>query len=422
MIHICYALHDSTGHYSKFVAASMVSIFENTAEFVTTHIIIDNTVPKENLEKLRDVCLNYGQYIKFYNADELASERIEEIKQAVPRIARHWASVAAFYRLLIQNFVSDNVKKIIYLDADIIINRDINDYWSLDIKSLPLAAVPESFSGVEEINLKKFVPVKIGTVEWFDYFNAGFFILDLDQERKNSEDLLTRCLNFLKAHPDSTHLDQDALNAIFADLYFRLPESFNYLTNYARKLQGNRIEPKTYHYVVNSLQVDSKDVFNQLWFSYFIKTPFCTPRIFWDFRQTIDKYIVDYQRIADQKLKPIQHAFKFITERQRVFFIDPNDQKYIAENIGFDGSEIGLNAKSENAVEKLISQMKQSNSADSKSKRIFLIKLPAEEYDVVKKKLVAENFVENEDFVNVDDLFVAPVLDLPRSYRFVLQM
>ncbi len=422
MIHVCYALHDEFGHYSKFVATSMTSIFENTAEFVTAHIIIDNTVSKENLNRLRDTISNYGQFVRFYNVDELAPTRIDEVKKAVPRIARHWASVAAFYRLLIPNFLPKDVSKVIYLDADTIINRDINDYWSLDIKSLPLAAVPESFSGVEEINLKKFVPVKIGTVEWFDYFNAGFFILDLDQERKNSEDLLTRCLNFLKAHPDSTHLDQDALNAIFADLYFRLPESFNYLTNYARKLQGNRIDQKTYHYVVDSLRIDSKDVYNRLWFEYFIKTSFCTPRIFWDFRQTIDKYIVDYQRIADQKLKPIQHAFKFITERQRVFFIDPKDQKYIAENIGFDGSEIGLNAKSENAVEKLISQMKQSNSADSKSKRIFLIKIPADQYKTIREKLLAEKFIEFEDFVNIDDLFLAPDMLLPNHNHFIRQM
>ena len=418
MIHICYALHDSSGHYSKFVATSMTSIFENTAEFVTTHIIIDNTVPKENLEKLRDVCLNYGQYIKFYNADELASERIEEIKQAVPRIARHWASVAAFYRLLIQNFVSDNVKKIIYLDADIIINRDINDYWSLDMKNLPFAAVPESFSAVEEVNLKRFVPVKIGTVEWQDYFNAGVFILDLDQARNNPEDLLTRCLNFLRDNPDSTHLDQDALNAIFANLYFRLPESFNHLVNYARKL-GLQISAETYHYVVSSLQLDSTDVFNQLWFEYFIKTPFCTQENFLQLKNLIDEHRDNHQKMSEQKLQLIRKMFKIMTERQRVFFTDPQNQKSIEDSFGVDGSEIGLNSAAENAVEKLIDMMKKSQS---ESKRIYLLKIPPDQYQKIREQLVEEKFTEFEDFLNIDDLFVAPAWNLPNSNSFVRQM
>ena len=247
-------------------------------------------------------------------------------------------------------------------------------------------------------------------------------MFDLDYDRKTSEDLFTRSLKFLSEYPRTRHKDQDALNVVYNHNYTQLPNKFNRFVDYARNANQDRVENKIYHFVGTTLRVWSKSALNRLWFSYFVKTPFCTPRVFWDFRQAIDKYIADYQRIADQKLKTIQNVFKLTTERQRVFFIDPDDQKYIAENIGFDGSEIGLNAKSENAVDKLISQMKQTNSADSDSKRTFLIKIPAEEYDVVKKRLLEEKFVENEDFVNIDDLFVAPVLDLPRSYKFILQM
>ena len=385
-----------------------------------TDIIIDNTVPKENLEKLTELCLNYGQYVKFYNADELAPERIEEIKKAVPRIAKHWASVAAFYRLLIQNFVPIDVKKIIYLDADTIINRDINDYWSVDMKNLPLAAVPESFSGVEEVNLKKFVPVKIGTVEWQDYFNAGIFILDLEQARKNSEDLLTRCLNFLREHPNTDFQDQDALNVIFNHNYLKLPNSFNRYTNYSRIEDG--IQKFIYHYNGTILRVWSKSPYNRLWFEYFVKTPFCTPDVFGNFRQAVDKYTTDYKNLTEQKLKTIQQVFKLVTTRQRVFFAAHDDQAEIEKTIGFDGFEIGLNAKAQNAVENLIQQMKQTNSADSKQKRIFLIKIPAQQYGSVRKRLLEERFIENEDFVNVDNLFTAPVLNMPLSYRFILQM
>ena len=29
MIHVCFGLHDKTGHYSKFTGTAMLSLFEN---------------------------------------------------------------------------------------------------------------------------------------------------------------------------------------------------------------------------------------------------------------------------------------------------------------------------------------------------------------------------------------------------------
>lgn len=420
MVHVCYTLHDESGRYSKLAAASMLSMFENTSELVTVHIIIDNSVPKDAIEKLKTVAWNYGQYTRFYNVDELIPERIAEVKKAVPAATKHWASIAAFYRLMIDSIVPNDIPRIIYLDADTIINRDIKECYSVDMKNFPLAAVTAFSNGVDQNLYKRFYTTKTGMADKQDYFNAGVFILDLEQARNNSEDLLTRCLNFLREHPNTDFQDQDALNVIFNHNYLKLPNSFNRYTNYSRIEDG--IQKFIYHYNGTILRVWSKSPYNRLWFEYFVKTPFCTPDVFGNFRQAVDKYTTDYKNLTEQKLKTIQQVFKLVTTRQRVFFAAHDDQAEIEKTIGFDGFEIGLNAKAQNAVENLIQQMKQTNSADSKQKRIFLIKIPAQQYGSVRKRLLEERFIENEDFVNVDNLFTAPVLNMPLSYRFILQM
>ena len=38
MINVCYAISDERGVYSKFVGASICSIFENTSKPVTVHL------------------------------------------------------------------------------------------------------------------------------------------------------------------------------------------------------------------------------------------------------------------------------------------------------------------------------------------------------------------------------------------------
>lgn len=425
MIHVCYALRDESGRYTKFVATSMVSIFENTREFVTIHIIHDNTLSRENLEKLVQTARDYGQRVEFYNIDKLAPDRMDEVRESIPRIKnkKHWASIACFYRLMIQNFLPLDVKKIVYLDADIIVNRDISDYWNVNLGGRPLAAAPESLSGVEDFNLKKFVPVKIGRVNFKDYFNAGMFIIDLDQARKNPDgDLLSRCLRFLVANPKSTHLDQDALNFVFADNYIHLPASFNHLVNYVRRLQPNQIARESYHYIVNTLTFDTRDIFNRLWFEYFLRTPYLTPNLFERLQSMLDAIIDKKRRIADEKIQRATKISKLALERPRTFFMNPDDAKKIPNIFGLNGEELGINASASNSTDLLVQSMLESNSHFSNQKRIYFIFVEPQRYLEIRERLVAEGFQEDEDFANLDEIFSLPRNFLPGANTLVRQM
>lgn len=51
MIHVCYAVYDRDGRFSKNIGTSMVSIFENTSEWITVHLLHDNTLNEANRTK-----------------------------------------------------------------------------------------------------------------------------------------------------------------------------------------------------------------------------------------------------------------------------------------------------------------------------------------------------------------------------------
>ena len=63
MIHVCYAMRDESGKYSKFVGTSMLSMFENTREKITVHLIHDSTLNHENRKKLVQIVYKYDQEI-----------------------------------------------------------------------------------------------------------------------------------------------------------------------------------------------------------------------------------------------------------------------------------------------------------------------------------------------------------------------
>ena len=63
MIHVCYAMRDESGKYSKFVGTSMLSMFENTREKITVHLIHDSTLSCENRKKFLQIVYKYDQEI-----------------------------------------------------------------------------------------------------------------------------------------------------------------------------------------------------------------------------------------------------------------------------------------------------------------------------------------------------------------------
>ena len=50
-VHICYAMYDKNGTFSKYVGTSMTSVFENTDAPVAVHLMHDSTLTDDNREK-----------------------------------------------------------------------------------------------------------------------------------------------------------------------------------------------------------------------------------------------------------------------------------------------------------------------------------------------------------------------------------
>ena len=178
MIHVGYGLYDRDGHYSKFCGTSIVSIFENTSEQVTVHILHDNTLTAENRDKFVYLVGQYRQRIKFYNVETLAADRIDYIKRNSPELVGSLFSIGTLYRFLLPELIPVDVDKIIYLDCgDTALNLDIKELWKVDVSNYPLAAVPELFIFYEK---QPRIPTYIGDfLSDNDYFNAGVIIFNL---------------------------------------------------------------------------------------------------------------------------------------------------------------------------------------------------------------------------------------------------
>ena len=117
-----------------------------------------------------------------------------------------------------------NEERILYLDADLVVEMDILEADVIDMKQYALGAVygcelPYSLDGA-------FFMKEFGLPKESMYFNSGILLMDLNKWR--SEKSKEKCLEIARKYPKElfSH-DQSLLNIIFANNFARLPDKFN---------------------------------------------------------------------------------------------------------------------------------------------------------------------------------------------------
>lgn len=161
---------------------------------------------------------------------------------AVPRVDQRypvsrWISEAVYLRLAIPE-VLVNEPVALYLDADVLVMRDLRPLLRHRLQGAALAAVRDPHSPLVGVGLGQPGWRELGLPEGREYFNSGVMLLDLEQCRRRA--VFARAHQFLREHPDRAQLwDQDALNWAVNDGWLRLDRRWN---TFAVSALGQRAE------------------------------------------------------------------------------------------------------------------------------------------------------------------------------------
>ena len=353
-----------------------------------------------NRDKFIYIAGKYNQTVKFYNLDDkLYADKTKEILSATEGIRTHLTK-GVFYRLLASSVIPNEVKKIIYLDGDVVVNLDINKLWSIEIGNYVLAAMPE-ITFVKNVDRGRAL-VRDGLVKKENYFNSGVLLINLEKFRQNLPTLLMS-IKYAKENPQHAIFpDQDILNHAFSEQTLPLPEQFNSFVLQRRALKNPSLSDRIIHYAAgNTLRMNLDDVFNELFFRYFVKTPFFGEETIGNLHQAISRF---YNGQKDFLLR----MMNLLSKRQRAFFIEAtefekmkkvfdiadNEEKVFSDDKTFslvDNKVVSLPRDA--TVEELIKAMQKS-----KGKKVFYI--INKNYGSIRNQLKSLGFVEWQDFLN----------------------
>lgn len=209
LIQIVFTIDEN---YIQHCAVTITSLCENTKNAKINISIVNNGIGKKSVSKL-------NKYLKkFTNINQLNWLEIdtEQIKDAP---LTHHVSLATYYRILLPKILDKNLTKVLFLDSDIIIRKNITPLWETDISEFSHGAVAHigDFESHKEY---------LGMDKNSDYFNAGIMLINLKYWREY--EITEKAIQYLKENVDKIKFwDQDILNCLFESKWFPLDSQWN---------------------------------------------------------------------------------------------------------------------------------------------------------------------------------------------------
>ena len=128
---------------------------------------------------------------------------------------------AVYFRFFAFQWLSNKIEKLLYLDADVVCNNNINELLTINFGEKIAAVSPD----VERVRIKaskRFNNLTLST----SYFNSGVIYINLKKWKEN--DLYNKVMTTLKDPSlDLIFFDQDVLNLLFVNNLIFLDNKFN---------------------------------------------------------------------------------------------------------------------------------------------------------------------------------------------------
>jgi len=197
--------------YVQHLGVMLCSLFENNSQHrICAHVLCD-VWDEPGRSRLDRLAQRHQQKIDFISVDRTRFERFP--------ISLH-LDASTYFRILCPKFLPASIDRVLYLDSDIVVRKDLGELWASDSRGAAVAAVADSPNILRERGKA------LGLVPGCDYFNAGVLLIDLAKWREAA--IAERLVSFVEANRATLpYMDQDALNAVLARDWHALDPRWN---------------------------------------------------------------------------------------------------------------------------------------------------------------------------------------------------
>lgn len=200
-------------NYTYQTIVAMTSILESKSDstFVNFHIMLSGDFDSENKEKIKSLEKVYKNcYIDIIDMKPVRDEA---------KVSGH-VSKAAYFRLNLASLLPD-LDKVLYLDTDLIVIKDILDLYNTNIDNYYIGAINHGSFLKRDTDF-------LGVGKRNTYINSGVLLMNLKKIREDGiENKFDQFMVDNKDNEQWQQHDQDVINAVCYGKIFMLPLKYN---------------------------------------------------------------------------------------------------------------------------------------------------------------------------------------------------
>lgn len=182
--------------------------------------LLDGGISREKWKKIKK--LENKQEKNRFSVKKVETRKKSVSNFQVPRDL----SNTAYLRLLIPNALPDDVARVIYLDADLIVEKNIKNLWNISLQNNSTGAVKDF--AIPKVGSRGGVKYarELGINPEAPYLNSGVLLIDVQKWRQKS--IGSQALDYLETYGEEVRqADQEALNIVLADDWLPLDRRWN---------------------------------------------------------------------------------------------------------------------------------------------------------------------------------------------------
>ncbi len=221
-------------HYLILLAALLKSIEINHTSDEDIEIwIVEDNITKKNKNKLETSLNREKLTIGWINTRDAIPEGIK-----LP-LDKNTYPLNIYMRLFIPYFIPPDIKKVLYLDVDMLVLKDISELWNTDINAYIMAAVTDPSCIYIKNNVVNYKELNLPPDA--KYFNSGLLLINTEKwKQSNVTKKVIECINNNRKY--ASFSDQYGLNVVLVNKWYELDPLWNYYSN------GNHPSPYLIHF------------------------------------------------------------------------------------------------------------------------------------------------------------------------------
>lgn len=250
---IFFAVDDN---YIPFLGVALKSLIDNASKSYKYSVkILYTNVSDSNKDKINNY-QNDNFSIEFVDLNK----HVEMIRDKL--YTRDYFSNTTYYRLLIPELYPQ-YNKVLYLDSDIVVLKDIAKLYNTNIEGNLLAAAPDDVIQTIDV-FRNYAEKVVGVSDYKNYFNAGILVMNLKELRAFK--FKEKFMYLLSTTKFSVAQDQDYLNRLCKGSVVLIPKTWNKMP-----VSGDNIERSKLNLVHYNLAFKPWKFDNTLYEEYFWK-------------------------------------------------------------------------------------------------------------------------------------------------------